>query len=95
MKNSNYIELDVEEQKTFRTWLKDLLKNEIVTIRFIKLNGSERLMRATLKEEQIAKVGKILIDESNTVIRVTDIDLGEWRSIRYDSIKEISFSTIS
>lgn len=93
MKKPNYTEISVEEQETFRNWLRGVLQTEIVTLKFIKKDGTERLMKGTLKKGLTAKViGKENSNNSDTVIRVTDIELGEWRSIRFDSIKEISFT---
>ncbi|NBO99931.1 MAG: DUF2693 domain-containing protein [Proteobacteria bacterium] len=84
---------DEQDRKNFQKWIRGLLKSNVVTIRFTKKDGTERVMNATLDENKIAKTKNPANDElSDSVIRVTDVDIGEWRSIRYDSIKEINFS---
>ena len=59
---------------------------------FVKKDGTIRKMRATLQEDLIATTkgtGKV---ENNETIAVTDVDINEWRSIRYNSINEIKFT---
>lgn len=85
---------DVDKQH-FRDWLKSVLTTEDVSVIFTKRDGTERVMKATLKE------GAIPVTEKKTdrtrapnddVISVVDTEIGEWRSIRYDSIKEVRFT---
>lgn len=78
----------------FRQWLTDILKAEDCTITFTKIDGTDREMKCTLRQEVISeyvkKGGKI--SENTDCIRVWDIEKSAWRSIRYDSIKAIHFS---
>jgi len=49
MKNWNEMKLD-----ELRSWLTSLLKDQVVTIKFTKKNGDERVMKATLNERLVA-----------------------------------------
>ena len=86
MKNWNEMELD-----ELRNWLTSLLRDQVVTIKFTKKNGEERVMKATLNERLVANTAGTGKKENAEVISVTDVVLDQWRSIRLDSIKEISF----
>ena len=86
MKNWN--ELDKLE---LRHWLTGVLKEEIVTIKFTKKNGTDRVMKATLHDRLVANTNGAGKKENLDTISVTDVEIDEWRSIRLDSIKEISF----
>ena len=86
MKNWNEMKLD-----ELRSWLTSLLKDQVVTIKFTKKNGDERVMKATLNERLVANTAGTGKKENAGVISVTDVVLDQWRSIRLDSIKEISF----
>lgn len=84
------------------TWQADYIKNALqngeLDVKFIKKDGSERLMRCTLKadllpeqtdqEEQAEKKTPNL-----DVLRVWDLEKNAWRSFRFDSI--IGFSESS
>jgi hypothetical protein len=87
-----YASFTDEERTIFKTWLGGLLRDGVVDLTFVKKDGTIRNMKATLKEDLVAAVsgtGKIRNDES---IAVTDTEINQWRSIRFDSIKEIKFS---
>lgn len=86
-----YAEMNLDEQNTFKEWLGGLLRDEIVTITFTKRNGDLRVMKATQNERLIANKNGLGQRVNNEIVCVTDVELDEWRSIRYDSIKEIQF----
>jgi hypothetical protein len=74
----------------------DMLKNNIVTVTFTKVNGEERVMNCTLLSEYMPKdlgVSKTLLQEeansNKNSISVWDVDLNAWRSFRVDSVKNI------
>ncbi len=100
MKNGTwYASANEQERKEFREWLADLLKNEKVTISFTKVNGDLRDMTCTLKEmlipaEQLKKtqVKESTADKEPTNQPVYDVNAQGWRSFRYDSITQISFT---
>ena len=87
----------------FREWLKGVLHDEStknLCVTFIKKDGTEREMFCTLAEANIPaeKQPKSQTSNSTTAgqgndgaIRVFDTGIQEWRSFRWDSIKEVRF----
>ena len=65
------------------------LKKRIVTITFQKVDGSKRVMKATLIESYIPPSTKttdrVRVPNPNT-ISVVDTEIHEWRSFRIDSV---------
>lgn len=73
--------------KIDRNTLIEILKVNTPTVTFIKKNGSERVMRCTLREDLIPAV---FVDDANKeVVSVYDLDVKDWRSFRMDSIKTV------
>ena len=78
-----------------RDWLRGLLRSEIVTVIFVKKDGSERIMKCTLSESQIPTenqpkgTNRAHSDES---LAVFDLEKSAWRSFRFDSVKNIEFT---
>lgn len=66
------------------------LRTGETTVRFTKVDGSERTMRCTLAESNIPsdKRPKEGASASTTgsALRVFDLDIGEWRSFRLESL---------
>ncbi len=79
---------------TKRDVLVDGLKNNLMTVKFVKLNGDERVMNCTLHESILPEKpisgypSTIKKKENKEVLSVWDIDKSGWRSFRLDSIKE-------
>ena len=76
-----------------KTFLMDALNNNIVTVKFLKKDGSEREMKCTLQESYITPYEKKTDRErviSDTNISVWDVENQGWRSFRYDSIISIN-----
>lgn len=70
----------------------NMLHNGIITVKFKKIDGSEREMKCTLAESIIKPHEKKTDREkkpNDDVIAVWDIDKESWRSFRYDSIIDI------
>jgi hypothetical protein len=61
-----------------------------VELTFTKKDGTERVMKATLEESKIPvyenKTGRTK-PPNDDALSVVDVDIGEWRAVRYDSIK--------
>jgi hypothetical protein len=87
----------------FQTWLKGLLFDDITTdlcVTFTKKDGTEREMYCTLAESRIPadKLPKSGLEETTnsttggSAVRVFDTVTQEWRSFRWDSIKNVTFS---
>lgn len=78
---------------SFSNWLNGILHVNPVTVTFTKKDGTERVMRCTLQPELLPKVelkeSAKPRKESNTSMRVFDLDKGEWRSFTIKSVKQI------
>ena len=82
-----------EEEKN---WLRSVLKDSVVTITFTKKDGDERVIKATLKEDLIPEdmfpKGTSTRKKSEESQSVFDVEKDEWRSFRWDSVKQLNFS---
>lgn len=75
--------------------LVDLLKNNVVTVTFTKVDGTERTMKCTLLGEYVPAPtqGRTLLQEnagSDSNISVWDTDVNGWRSFRVSNVKSVS-----
>ena len=70
------------------TLIKNLQKNAM-RITFTKVNGDERIMDCTLQEHMIPETSGSNRKENEEVLPVLDINQGEWRSFRVDSITKV------
>ena len=92
-----YASADEKERSVFRKWLLNVLQNERVNICFNKADGTERWLHCSLHPELIP-AEKLQKEEASTRKRseeaqvVWDIEKQDWRSFRWDSIKEFSFN---
>jgi hypothetical protein len=79
-----------------KNWLRSLLKESVVSITFTKKDGDERVIKATLKEdlipEEMIPKGTSTRKKSEESQSVFDVEKDEWRSFRWDSIKQLNFS---
>lgn len=77
-----------------RDQLKSRLKEVIATITFEKKDGTLRQMKCTLKADCLPTFdeNKKNRAENPDVLPVWDIEKGEWRSFRIDTIKSVSFA---
>jgi len=95
MKNSVYSEMNEKDQKKFREWIKGVLQNETATLTFQKKDGTMRVMKASLRESDFPvyeKKTESVRKQNDEVLSVVDLELNEWRSFRFDSIKKIEFT---
>lgn len=89
-----------EEKFVFKTkkekdWLINLLRSEIVELTFTKKDGTERIMKCTLSEQKIPEENLPKSTErakSDEAVAVFDLENNGWRSFRWDSLKNISFT---
>jgi len=89
--------IQANQTPEFQEWLKGLLHDEHaknLCVVFTKKDGSERSMRCTLVESRIPSEKTPQPKENSTTfagsaIRVFDEEKQEWRSFRWDSIKEV------
>jgi hypothetical protein len=78
----------------FKTWFKGLLHECEVNLVFYKKSGEERHMRCTLQDSEIPAdkqpkgTGKATSEDT---VSVFDTEIQDWRSFRFDSIKEFEY----
>lgn len=79
----------------FKIWLKIMLSTNIVTVTFNKKDGTERVMRCTLKPDMIQitetkkkKTRKTSLD----TLAVFDLEQDGWRSFTIKSVKNIQIT---
>ena len=78
-----------------KEWLKSMLRSEIITVTFEKLDGTTREMRCTLIESKIPDESKPKNSgksQSDDAIAVFDLEKQGWRSFRFDSVRRIEFT---
>lgn len=81
--------------KKEKEWLISLLRSEIVELTFIKKDGTERIMKCTLAEEKIPSENApkgVERKKSDEAVAVFDLENEGWRSFRWDSLTNISFT---
>jgi len=84
-----------EELDALKNWLNGMLKIEKVTVTFTKQDGSERVMKCTANPIYFNNKVDEVVNRNEDVCTVYDLEVDEWRSFRYESIKRIEFSTLS
>ena len=80
-----------------RSEMVDMLRNGVCQVKFIKVNGEERLMQATLKEDLIP-ADKRPKDDANLQgvdatlqdIRCLETEKSEWRSFKVENVLKFS-----
>ena len=65
------------------------LQKKTMRITFTKVNGEERVMDCTLQENLVPATKYTNRKQNEEVLPVFDINKGEWRSFRLDSITNI------
>ena len=73
----------------------DMLRNNVVTVTFTKVNGEERTMKCTLMAEYVPNAptnnGQVLLQESAAkTVSVWDVKAQGWRSFRIANVKNVS-----
>lgn len=78
---------------TTKSVLPELLKTCVVTVTFTKKDGTERVMKCTLRPDllppQVVNEDKPAKKKSETSIAVYDLEINAWRSITYDTVSII------
>ena len=79
-----------------RSEMVDMLRQQVCQVRFIKVNGEERDMQCTLKNDLIPENKKPTADDNGVqatlgVIKVFDIDKQDWRSFRVENVNRFSY----
>lgn len=86
------------EFEEFKTWTMGVLRDENtknVCVTFTKKDGTNRDMFCTLVESRIAQDKQPKTEtpskDSGSALRVFDTEKQEWRSFRWDSVKQVRF----
>ncbi len=85
--------MDTTNQE-WRDSLKATLKQGEATVEFTKLNGQHRVLRCTLQEGVVppySEKGTQTKAPNGETLAVWDLDKGEWRAFRYNSITSVRF----
>ncbi len=86
----------MNQQVMNKSDLKGLLKEFVVTVVFTKTDGTERILRGTLKNEYLPTHTDWdnISDsrQSDNVVAIWDLENNGWRSFRLDSIKQLSIA---
>lgn len=73
--------------------LRDLLKTDLVTVNFTKLDGTKREMHCTTLPEYLPPVKEVNTNikyrPSPVIITAWDLEQNEWRSFKFDSVLSI------
>lgn len=75
--------------------LRESLRENVLEVSFLKLDGTRRVMNCTLKEGVIPEVKSSNNEktnkspEDNPNVTVWDCDVNGWRSFRYDRVQEV------
>ena len=84
--------VDWNDNQQFKHWLTEELRNNIVTVVFTKKDGTERVMKCTLKSdvvvpyEQKTERKKVQNEE---IVSVWDVEKNAWRSFNITTISEV------
>ncbi|MDC3266381.1 SH3 beta-barrel fold-containing protein [bacterium] len=76
-----------------RDKIEEALRANVAEVRFTKSDGTERIMKCTLREDLVTVYQKKTdrVKEKNLdVVPVFDVEKNEWRSFRVDSVQSIS-----
>ena len=90
----NYGGAPLEEDVAVRRKdIHDLLKTNVASVAFTKVNGEERVMRCTLKEDLLP--ARVITEdaaeraENETILNVWDVDAAGWRSFRIANVRSV------
>lgn len=84
-----------EEWTTFRSWLKDALRHNTIQVTFTKKDGTERVMKCTLKEDVLPVVESKEPSTRKTNdanLAVFDVEANSWRSFTVRAVKRVTFT---
>lgn len=80
----------------FRGWLKGVLTVQPATITFIKKDGTERVMKCTLRADMLPAVeikeDKTPRKQNDSALAVYDLESEGWRSFTVSSVKRVEFA---
>lgn len=81
----------------FGKWIKGVLYTSTANISFTKADGTERVMKCTLRPDLLPKIevneNKTVKKPSTTSIAVYDLENNGWRSFTLRRVKRVSYTT--
>lgn len=87
---------DETEWNVFAGWLRGVLIVQPAKVTFIKKDGSERVMKCTLREDLLPKQeiteNKTERKKSDATMAVYDLEAQGWRSFTLTSVKRVEFT---
>lgn len=94
--NMREVTPELGQDPSFKDWLKELLNepHKNITVVFTKSNGEDRTMTCTTNPTLIPEEKQpkgVRTTESDDVQRVFDLNVQEWRSFRWDTLKTVEF----
>lgn len=99
---TKYQDASDTEQKIIRDWVRSLLQSTVVTVEFVKSDGSLRVMNCTLDVDKVPHRVPTTVsidglprkrqEPDENVQTVFDVDLQQWRSFRYDRLQNVTAS---
>lgn len=85
---------ELELMTTYSTslMLRNLLKETVAYIKFTKVDGTERTIKGTLRQDLLPPYEESTSPKSknDNIISVWDLENEGWRSFRYDSVIEVT-----
>ena len=75
--------------------LRAALQQHVASVKFTKVDGSERDMKCTLLSEHLPaeEAAKGVRPDNPNVLAVWDLEKNEWRSFRVDSVQNVNLLT--
>ena len=95
--DSWYATASEADRKLFRDWFTAVIRTERVNVCFNKADGTERWLHCSLHPDLIP-ADKLLTEDTNTrkrsedALSVWDLEKQDWRSFRFDRVKQFSFN---
>ena len=75
--------------------LTNIIRKNITTVTFTKVNGEDRVMKCTLDPKYLPKIDGVVEEsgrpENPNVVVVWDIEKEGWRSFRLDSVRTVQW----
>jgi hypothetical protein len=89
---SQYQEATEANRAIIRDWVRSLLQTTEVQVTFVKADGTMRDMRCTLDlgRMPLQPVRESTESQDSETQRVFDLDVQQWRSFRYDRLKNVT-----
>jgi hypothetical protein len=84
--------LDWDDNQQFKQWLTGVLRTQILTVVFTKKDGTERVMKCTLKSDVVVPYEQKTERkkaQNEEIVSVWDVEKKAWRSFNFTTINEV------